>query len=457
MSNKNRTNAMVSIEDKKKRTALVLDNDPVNAGRLKDLLLEKHFTTVAAETSDEAVKILKKKPDVTVMFLTAKQSGLDYEKIIKSLKQATSSKRIPIIVIVEEFFEDLVASALKAGADDFISGPVDPDDLARRVGVQLRIRENGETVSKSKQSHDEPLKTTETIEKGTFSGLLPRLSSSFYSLFRDTGLLGYRYEKIARLGMGSFGEAWKVRDVLGDLSDVYVAKIPLSKKLNAKFEKESRILRKLADHDGIPKVREIIEVQNKCVLIQEFVAGKTLLDVIERELEEKEAESIILQLIGIVAHAHKLDVIHRDIKPGNVMVRPDGKIALLDFGAAKELDEKEVSSTVTGSRPYMSPEQIMGKSQKRSDVWALGVVMYVLYTGMFPFYHDVEKVLMDMILELPPIPPSRYNEDIRPAVEHIILKCLEKNPENRYKNADDLRHAILETFPDYGKKVLPLY
>ncbi len=163
----------------------------------------------------------------------------------------------------------------------------------------------------------------------------------------------------------------------------------------------------LTDHAAVPEVHEVIEVQKKRVLIQEFVEGKALYEVIERELEEKEVESVIIQLIDVVAHAHDLGIIHRDIKPGNIMVRPDGRIKLLDFGAAKELREKEISETVTGSRPYMAPEQIMGQSQRRSDVWALGVVIYVLYTGMFPFYHAVEKVLMDMILELPPPPGFR--------------------------------------------------
>jgi serine/threonine protein kinase len=105
----------------------------------------------------------------------------------------------------------------------------------------------------------------------------------------------------------------------------------------------------------------------------------------------------------------------------------------------------------------MSPEQIMGKSQRRSDVWALGVVMYVLYTGMFPYYHEVEKVLMDMILELPLVPPSKHNQNLAPGIERIILDCLKKNPEERYPDAGALKEAIRADFPDYGCRLLPLY
>jgi serine/threonine protein kinase len=259
------------------------------------------------------------------------------------------------------------------------------------------------------------------------------------------------------LGIGSFGEVWKIKDVTKDPPEIFVAKIPLSKKLNAKIEKEAHILRRLAGQEGVPKVYEMIEIKSKSVLIQEFILGKTLYEVIDRELEEKEVESVVIQLIDVVAHAHDIGIIHRDIKPGNVMVRPDGTINLLDFGAAKELKEKEMSATVTGSRPYMAPEQIMGKSQRRSDVWALGVVMYVLYTGMFPFYHEVEKVLMDIILRIPPPPPSKFNEALDPEIERIILKCLEKSPENRYPDARALKEAITGSFPGYGKNILSLY
>jgi serine/threonine protein kinase len=201
----------------------------------------------------------------------------------------------------------------------------------------------------------------------------------------------------------------------------------------------------------------MIDVMNKKALIQEFIVGSTLYEVIERDIEEKEVESVVIQLTDVVAHAHDLSIVHRDIKPGNIMVRPNGAITLLDFGAAKELKGKEMSATVTGSRPYMAPEQIMGKSQRSSDVWAIGVVMYVLYTGMFPFYHEVEKVLMDIILRIPPSPPTKFNKALHQEVERIIMKCLQKEPLKRYPNAKLLKEELLASIPDYGKTILPLY
>jgi serine/threonine protein kinase len=356
-----------------------------------------------------------------------------------------------MIVILESFSKELAASVLKAGAVDFLDCPVDYKELIKRIGVYARMENDG-YYARLREDVCGP------VEKdGDHPWFWKRLFRNLYPKSTEDKLLNFRYEKVERLGIGSFGEVWKVKDVKKDPPEIFVAKIPLHKNLNAKFEKEARILRHLAGHEGVPRIFEMIDVMNKKALIQEFIVGKTLYEVIERDIEEKEVESVVIQLTDVVAHAHDLSVIHRDIKPGNIMVRPNGTIKLLDFGAAKELKEKEMSATVTGSRPYMAPEQIMGKSQRSSDVWAIGVVMYVLYTGMFPFYHEVEKVLMDIILRIPPSPPTKFNKALHQEVERIIMKCLEKEPLKRYPNAKLLKEELLASIPDYGKTILPLY
>jgi serine/threonine-protein kinase len=100
----------------------------------------------------------------------------------------------------------------------------------------------------------------------------------------------------------------------------------------------------------------------------------------------------------------------------------------------------------------MAPEQIMGKSERRSDIWAIGVLMYLLYTGELPFYREVEKLLIDQILEQEPEPPRELNPEISPALEVIILKCLKKNLDERYPNAVALKNDLLRQFPHYGTR-----
>jgi len=429
----------------KKRVVLVIDSDPIRGARLKKLLNNYGYRVYIAMDLKEARRTLAEKKKIDVALLSLKPSDISLEQFIKDLKLGK-----PMIVILESFSEELAASALKAGAADFLACPIDSKELIKRIDVHARMA-NGGDYARLRIGICAP------IEKGGYPGFWKRIFRSLYPRSTEKELMKQRYEKLDRLGIGSFGEVWKVKDVTKDPPEIFVAKIPLHKNLNAKFEKEAQILRRLTGHEGVPKVFEMIEVMDKKALIQEFIVGKTLYEVIERDLEDKEVESVVIQLTDVVAHAHDLGVVHRDIKPENVMVRPNGTIKLLDYGAAKELKEKEMSATVTGSRPYMAPEQIMGKSQRRSDVWAIGVVMYVLYTGMYPFYHEVEKVLMDIILTTPPSPPSKFNEALDQEIERIIMKCLEKKPEERYPNAKALKEDLLASIPDYGKKILPLY
>lgn len=442
-------------KEKQKRAVLAIDHDRQELEILRKQLAEGgDYQVYTSGDLDEALKIAREQK-VDVVLMAFGQPDIDLQQLINCLQKEKDDLKIPVIVIIESFSEDLVASALKAGAADYLTRPVDCQELIRRTGVCVRLAEC--RIHNENEINDRQGLASLSSSKKLLAKLLPGFAERMQARQRAEEFLNYRYKKVAGLGIGSFGEVWKVRDVMHVPSVFFVAKIPLSKKLNLKIEKEARILNILADHAGVPKIREVIEVKKKKVLIQEFVEGKTLFEVMERELEEKEAESVVIQLIDIVAYAHDLGIIHRDIKPGNVIVKPDGTIKLLDFGAAKELKDSAIACTVTGSRPYMSPEQIMGKSQRRSDVWALGVVMFVLYTGMFPFYHDVEKVLMDMILELPPPPPRKFKTELNPQIEAIILKCLEKNPEKRFSDAGTLKKIIRDTLPGFGDRIVPLY
>ncbi len=290
--------------------------------------------------------------------------------------------------------------------------------------------------------------------KRALQGLVEHLFPSardYLTLLKMTPLLGGRYEKVKKLGQGNFGEVWLVVDTEATGPQrYYVAKIPFLKAANPKFRKEAAICQKLAPHPGVAQLIETLEDDGKLILIQEYVAGKTLSDLLDQELPRPLVERLILQLIDVVAHAHKNRIMHRDIKPGNIIIQPDGTLKLLDFGVAKILGEKEISGTMVGSRPFMAPEQIMGKSERRSDIWAIGVLMYLLYTGELPFYREVEKLLIDQILEQEPQPPRELQPEIPPALEAIILKCLKKNVDERYLSAVALRQDLLRQFPHYG-------
>ena len=328
--------------------------------------------------------------------------------------------------------------------------------LANRAGQPMTVLLNdltGPVSAELRSFQVRPVGSTSPLRQA-IQGLVEHLIPSardYLALLKLTPLIGGRYEKLEKLGQGSFGEVWLVQDTEAvGVARRYVAKIPFLKAANVKFRKEAAICTRLAPHPGVVKLVDLIEDNGRLVLIQEYVEGKTLGDLLGQELPRPLVERVILQLIDVVSHAHRHRVMHRDIKPNNIIIQPDGALKLLDFGAAKILGDKDISATMVGSRPFMAPEQIMGKSERRSDIWAIGVLMYLLYTGELPFYVEVEKLLIDMILEQEPEPPRELNPEIPAPLEAIILKCLKKNVEERYPHARDLKADLLRHFPHYG-------
>jgi DNA-binding response OmpR family regulator len=328
--------------------------------------------------------------------------------------------------------------------------------LTSRAGQPLTVLLNDLTLPVSQEVRSfqvRPVGSPSPLRQA-IQGLVEHLIPSardYLALVKLTPLLGGRYEKLEKLGQGSFGEVWLVLDTeaLGT-ERRYVAKIPFLKAANAKFRQEAIICTRLYPHPGVVRLADQVMDEGKLVLIQEYVEGQTLGDMLGEELPRPLVERVILQLIDVVSHAHRHRVMHRDIKPNNIIIQPDGILRLLDFGAAKILGEKDISATMVGSRPFMAPEQIMGKSERRSDIWAIGVLMYLLYTGELPFYSEVEKLLIDMILEQEPEPPRELNPEMPAALEKIIMRCLKKNVEERYPHARALKEDLLRHFPHYG-------
>jgi len=269
-------------------------------------------------------------------------------------------------------------------------------------------------------------------------------------------VIGEKWERIRRLGFGSFGEVWLVRRK-GTLSEDYaVAKIPHSSRSNSKFLQEAKILRRLGEHPNAVRLIEVIRQADKVVLIEEFVDGKTLQELIDEGMEPRQKELLFAQILDLVAFAHDHRIMHRDLKPENILVTSQNLVKVLDFGTAKDVSVKSISSTVIGSRPFMAPEQIMGQSRRASDVWALGVLLYALSTEYLPFYSEREKELMDLILETNPRRPSELVPEIPEELERIILKCLEKDVSKRYHHARSLQEDLKKTFPDFGNgRVIP--
>ncbi len=259
------------------------------------------------------------------------------------------------------------------------------------------------------------------------------------------------YRIIEVIGAGGMGVVYRAHDEHLD-RDVALKFLPAGalgdEDARKRFRTEALILAKL-NHPNIATIHEFVVQDGTEFLVMEFLAGKSLAQ--ERGGEawpEKQLIVVASQVAQALQEAHERGVIHRDLKPGNVMITPKGLAKVLDFGLAGHCRPVSESTTidgeaeprmVAGTEPYMAPEQLVGdQMDARTDIYGLGALLYQLATGQRPFRDEISARLTDAILHKPPAPVRSLNPTISLELERIILKCLEKEPENRYQSAKEL-------------------
>ncbi len=255
---------------------------------------------------------------------------------------------------------------------------------------------------------------------------------------------------LEKIGAGGMGEVYRAHDERLE-RDVALKVLPAGtladEAARKRFRKEALALSKL-NHPNIATVFDFDTQDGVDFLVMEHIAGITLdQKVSSGPLPEKEIARLGVQLAEGLAAAHEQSVVHRDLKPGNLRVTSDGRLKILDFGLAKLLlpEGQAMTESLTGAGamagtlPYMAPEQLRGEEvDTRSDLYAAGVVLYEMATGRRPFEEKLSTTLTDAILHRAPVGPRALNERVSPELERVVLKCLEKEPENRYQSAKEV-------------------
>jgi len=268
-------------------------------------------------------------------------------------------------------------------------------------------------------------------------------------------VIGGRYELGAGIGYGGMAEVYRGRDIrLGRDVAVKVLRSDLARDPNflKRFQREAQSAAGL-NHPAIVSVydtgEDVINGSQLPYIVMEFVEGRTLRDVLQRDgpLPERRAMEITSDICAALDYSHRLGIIHRDIKPANVMLTPDGAVKVMDFGIAKASNATSSTMTATqaviGTAQYLSPEQAQGrKVDARSDVYSTGVLFYELLTGEPPFRGDNPvAVAYQHVRELPD-PPSRRNQQLTATADAVTLKALEKEPDDRYATAGEMRDDL---------------
>lgn len=252
-----------------------------------------------------------------------------------------------------------------------------------------------------------------------------------------------KYRILSPLGSGGFGSVYLAEDTWIDKK--VAIKVPHRQNLDfGELLREPRLLASLS-HPNIVTVLTAEKQDDVFFIVMEYVPGDTLEAVIEREgtLDLARALDYTCQICNAMDHAHKQGIIHRDLRPGNVLVTDAGMVKVADFGTSRFLEIAAHGTTVIGSPPYMAPEQFQGKAVFASDIYSLGITMYQMFTGVLPYEtpmpQDLERLMKGELAS----PPKLKNPKLPKAISDIVMKAIAADIPSRYQRASDLLEAVL--------------
>jgi serine/threonine protein kinase len=259
-------------------------------------------------------------------------------------------------------------------------------------------------------------------------------------------LLGGRYRIDALIGRGGMSDVYRGTDVVLQRPVALKILTDRSEDVRGRFLREAQSMARL-NHPNIVGVYDAAQNDGVSYIVMELVQGRTLATIAPSELTVHTALRYIIELLEALAFAHDNNVVHRDVKPANIMVLSGGAIKVMDFGLSRRTSEMSSvtnAGEIVGTIAYLSPERFLGKiADARSDLYSVGVVMYEVFTGTVPFHNDADDLVAVIFAHVnePPAPLRSVNPAVPAPIERIVLRLLEKDPERRYATA---REAIAD-------------
>lgn len=484
---------------------LVVDDGAENRDVLRRRLERSGHAVETAEHGRRALELLAA-TSFDLVLLDVMMPELDGFAVLEAIKGTPALRDIPVIMISALDEMPSIVRCIERGAEDYLHKPFDPVLLRARINASLEKKRLRDQEVEYLREVGRVIDAATAVEAGTYrqGALTPvarrgdelgRLARVFDSMvlqmkaredrLRDqvrdlrheieearrtskelpvavdggnlrTGeRLGQRFEILAVLGRGGMGTVYRARDV--ELEEEVAIKtlrpeFVTDGALLERFKDEIRLARRLSDQN-IVRTHDFGEWAGVYYLTMEYVEGITVREVIDTRgrLGVSSTLAIAAQLAHSLAVAHEHGVIHRDIKPQNLLLDAAGVLKVMDFGVAR-LAERTTSITeaglAVGTPAYMPPEQLMAEAvDARSDLYAAGVVLYECLTGKTPFEAPSVMVLVKKLLTEDPRSPAELNPDVPPALAALVLRLLAKVPEERVQSARDLEQQLLSLGP----------
>lgn len=394
-----------------------------------------------------------KKICLVIYHITGKQKR--HDRVIQLIRDFVGAL-VPFLLLVPKNEYGNVKKYINAGADDFIELPLNENRFSISFLVLLEM---GQAIAGSGEQHSSTKELLPPEDEDRWSRVANYFQAGL-SYFAPKSLIqrrrpeniSERWQQVKRLGLGGFGVVWLVKEK--GSSRLAVAKTPHSPQMNIRVLRSAAILKRLVHHPNIVHLVEVVKDSGRFILIQEYVEGPTLQQLLKHPIAALDKEDYFLQLLSVVSYSHKQKILHRDIKPENIIISRSGQVKLLDFGIARDLSWQGGGGGSEGTVNFMPPEQFEGKSCMASDVWALGVILYILTTNSAPYAQQNDQYPADIDTTVKSKAPAKVNPQVPLELDRIIMTCLQTDLNKRYSDATNLLNDLVNTFPEFGRGVI---
>ena len=378
--------------------------------------------------------VLSRVTDSTERLLEALQP----EKASTKGGTAVAVRAPAVLVLIPAGQEGQIIPSFEAGADHYVLKPIDSKELRTKVEILLGSRASKRPIIREA--------ATENLSISD-DGKLTREDGETFKGDGDVPAALGRYDVLSVLGKGGYGIVYRARDLARESRPCALKVLPATATQNAeavaRFFRESAAIARV-DHPNIVKFYELGSVKGRFYFTMELVEGTTLKQIVEVEapLGEARAASFVAQAANALSSLSSLGFVHRDIKPENMVILPDDRLKLIDFGLVKIHDTATITSQddVLGTPYFMAPEYISAacKPDVRYDIYSLGVTFFNMLTGEYPFEGKNAAHVMEKHLREPAPAPSTRNPHVTQACDRLVLKMLEKDPKKRPQTGEEL-------------------